>query len=98
MYYLWFDSELAHDIVMIRIQRICWETQRRSGKRIHVDNGYIDQGRIVIRVNLAQKDDGGRAFWRAIVDITRVLCTTTDVEQRNNFLSDLEESQRGSSR
>ena len=98
MHYLWFPLKLAQDMVLIRIQKICRETQTNSGGRIHIDNGCIEQGRIVIRINLAESDDDGRAFWRAILDILWVLCTTTDIEERSNFLSDLEmfnmESQR----
>lgn len=92
MFYLWFPRRLAYDIVLIRIQKVCRETQYRSGGRINIDNGCIEQGRIVIRVNLAEADDGGEEFWRAILEITRILCTTTDIRQRSNFLSDLDDA------
>ncbi len=53
MYYLWFDPELVHDMVLIRIQRVCREVQRETGQRIMIDLGYVEDGRIVLRVNLA---------------------------------------------
>ncbi len=91
MYYLWFEQKLAHDVVLIRIQRICRENWTNSNGRIHIDNGYIEQGRIVFRVNLAEADDGGEALQKAVEDIANVLCTTTDVQKRSNFMSDFKD-------
>lgn len=91
MYYLWFEQKLAHDVVLIRIQRICRENWTDSNGRIHIDNGYIEQGRIVFRVNLAETDDGREALQKAVEDIANVLCTTTDIRKRSNFMSDFKD-------
>lgn len=82
MYYVWFDPELAHDMVLVRMQKICREVQHETKCRITIDNGYIEQGRLVIRVNLAiSRHDN--SLCNAIFDIMKVIKTTADPSLRN---------------
>lgn len=89
MFYLWFPHTLAYDMILIKIQKAAREIEWTSQERIKVDIGYIQQGRVVLRVNLAEPDDGGEGLKAAVTAICKVICTTTDAKTRSSFLSEM---------
>lgn len=89
MFYLWFPCALADDMILIKVQKIAREIEQQSQQRTKVDLGYIAQGRIVLRVNLAEPDDNGRSLWAAILSLGEVICTTTNARTRSSFLSEM---------
>ncbi len=86
MFYMWFPSRLASDIILINIQRAAREIERDSNSAVMVDIGYFRQGRIVIRINLAESQDHSKELWKVVLLIGHFICLSNSPRTGSSFL------------
>ena len=81
LYYLWFDPEIAHDMTLISLKRICRETERDTKKLITIDSSQVQKGFIVIRHNIAMSRYSKESLETVTNAIVEVLRATKDSKE-----------------
>lgn len=81
LYYLWFDPEIAHDMTLISLKRICREIERDTKKLVIIDSSQVQKGFIVIRHNIAMSKYSKESLETATNAIVEVLRATKDSKE-----------------
>ena len=85
LYHLWFPKELAHDLILIKIQKAV----RGTDGKIMADLINLEDGYIVLKINLSKPGAHESFLWDAVAEVTDTIYAATAGSSHEYFLGEM---------